>query len=132
MTVLWVALGSAIGGGARYGVGALVVGMGGISSVWATLIVNVTGSFAIGTLTSAGLMAKFSGLSTQDARAFLMVGMCGGFTTFSAFSMETLELFRRSGLLAASANIAFSVTLCLVAIWLGQQFQEAVWPTGRR
>src|SRR5207253_4294793 len=85
---------------------------------WGTLVVNVTGSFIIGffaTLTAPeGRM--FAGSST---RHFFMTGICGGYTTFSAFSLQTLNLAREGEWLRAGANTVGSVVLCLIAVWLG-------------
>jgi CrcB protein len=115
---VWVALGSAIGGMARYGVGVVAVRLWGAAFPWGTLIINVAGSFIIGffgTLTFAdGPMPASLGL-----RTFVMVGFCGGFTTFSSFSLQTLELARDEQWLGALANIALSVVLCLLAVTAG-------------
>jgi CrcB protein len=118
MTYLWVALGSAIGGAARYGCTDLATRWLGASFPWGTLIVNASGSLLIGVL--ATLMAPDSRLlATPDMRAFLMIGIVGGYTTFSSFSLETLNLARGGEWLFASANVALSVVLCLAAVSLG-------------
>jgi CrcB protein len=118
MTYLWVALGGALGSVARYAFSGIAVRWFGASFPWGILFVNVSGSFAIGLL--ATLVAAdgrpFLGI---DARAFVLVGVLGGFTTFSSFSLETLELARGGALGAAGANVALSVVLCLVGAWLG-------------
>ena len=85
---------------------------------WGTLFVNIAGSFAIGLL-AALVSADGQRLLGADARAFAIVGVLGGFTTFSSFSLETLELARGGALGAAGANVAFSVALCLFGAWLG-------------
>jgi CrcB protein len=82
----------------------------------ATLLVNVSGSFLIGLL--AGSDAARSWL-VDDVRVFLLVGILGGFTTFSSFSYDTLYLWRESGAPRAALNVALNVTLCLFAVWLG-------------
>ena len=85
---------------------------------------NVTGSFTIGLL--AALVAADGRLSLgADARAFLMVGVLGGFTTFSSFSLETLNLARSGALAPAMLNVAGSVVLCLAAVSVG--FATAGW-----
>jgi CrcB protein len=118
MTYLWIALGSAIGGAARYGCTDLAARWLGASFPWGTLIVNVSGSFLIGLL--AGVMSPDGRLlATPDVRAFLMIGILGGYTTFSSFSLETLNLARDGEWVFASANVALSVGLCLAAVWLG-------------
>jgi CrcB protein len=85
---------------------------------WGTLLVNVTGSFAIGLL-AALATADGRAVVVGDARAFLVVGLLGGFTTFSAFSVETLRLAQAGEWGSAGANVAASVLLCLLAVWIG-------------
>lgn len=90
---------------------------------WGTLFVNVVGSCVIGIL--AALLLP-GGRVSAEAQAvvtpFLMVGICGGFTTFSAFSLQTLNLIREREWLYAGGNILVSVILCLIAVWLGFLF----------
>ena len=118
MTYLWVALGGALGSVARYACSGAAVRWLGAGFPYGTLFVNVSGSFAIGML--AALVASDGRpLLSPDARAFVLVGVLGGFTTFSSFSLETLNLVRSGALGAASANVALSVVLCLVGAWLG-------------
>jgi CrcB protein len=118
MAYLWVAFGGALGSVARYACSSAMTRWIGAGFPWWTLFVNVTGSFAIGLL--AALVASDGRpLLGPDARAFLVVGVLGGYTTFSSFSLETLELARSATLAAAAANVALSVTLCLVGAWLG-------------
>jgi fluoride exporter len=115
---LWVAIGGAIGSVARYWLAALSVRHWGETFPWGILIVNVSGSFLIGLF---GALTAPDGpwpLGT-DARLFFMAGVCGGFTTFSAFSLQTLSLLENRQWLYAGANIVASVVLCLVAVWLG-------------
>ena len=118
MTYLYVALGSALGGMARYGIGLAAARLWGSGFPWGTILINVLGSFVIGcfaTLTlPAGRLPAAPGL-----RVFVMVGLCGGFTTFSSFSLQTLELARDDAWGAAFANIALSVLLCLAAVAAG-------------
>jgi CrcB protein len=118
MAYLWVALGGALGSMARYGCTGFAARWLGVGFPYGTLFVNVTGSYAIGVL---GTLALGGGrtLATTDARAFLIVGILGGFTTFSSFSLDTLNLARAGNLGAAASNIALSVVLCLVAVSLG-------------
>ena len=115
---LWVAIGSAIGGVLRFACSGLIAERIGEVFPWGTLVVNVAGSFAIGFFaTLTGPDARF--LLGTTARQFVMVGICGGFTTFSAFSLQTLNLARDGDFLRASCNVLASVALCLVAVWLG-------------
>lgn len=83
---------------------------------WATIVVNVVGSLAIG-----WLMARLDGTESGPVRAhsFWVVGFCGGFTTFSAFSWQTFEHMQKGHWGPAAANVFLSVALCLAATWLG-------------
>jgi CrcB protein len=118
LNYLLVALGGALGSVARYGVNDLVVRWLGGKFPWGTLLVNISGSFAIGLF--ASLAGGASGwLVSPAARTFLMAGFCGGFTTFSAFSLQTLDLARQGAWLYAGLNILGSVALCLLSVWLG-------------
>ena len=108
-----IALGGALGSVARALVGLSIQGR----FPWATLVVNVTGSLLIG-----WLMARLGALepaAAARAQSFLVVGVCGGFTTFSAFSWQTLEQMLKGQWAAAIANVLLSVVLCLLAVWLG-------------
>ncbi len=118
MTYVWIAIGSALGGMTRYWFGGLIDGRVGAAFPWGTIIVNITGSFLI------GLIATLTGpdgrwLVGTTARQFMMVGICGGYTTFSSFSLQTLNLVRDGEFLYAGWNIALSVVFCLLAVWLG-------------
>lgn len=118
MTYIWIAVGSALGGVLRYGCSGLAARLIGETFPWGTLIVNVTGSFVIGVFfTLTGPDGRL--LAGTTARQFVMVGLCGGFTTFSSFSLQTLSLLRDGEILYAGANIAASVLLCMLAVWLG-------------
>ena len=116
---LWIALGSALGGMARYWLSGVVARRFGEAFPVGTLIVNVTGSFAIGFIAS---LSDPGGrlLMGVSARQFIMLGVLGGYTTFSSFSLQTLNLARDGEWLYASANVALSVLLCLLAVWFGQ------------
>ena len=115
---MWVAVGSAIGGVARYWCSGLIAHLFGETFPWGTLIVNVVGSFLIGLIaTLSGTDGRF--IIPAEARQFLMVGILGGFTTFSSFSLQTLTLARDGQWLLVSANIVGSVVLCLVMVWAG-------------
>lgn len=90
---------------------------------WGTFLVNVIGSFVIGALASvADQPGRFS--LSPAMRQLLMVGICGGFTTFSSFSIQTLELMRGGQPFYAAANVVGSVLLCLLAVWGGHQFGQ--------
>ena len=113
MTYLMVALGGALGSVLRFWLGALIGTKAG-APFWGTLFVNVTGCFLIGLLGNL----RENGPGEFD-RYFLMVGVLGGYTTFSTFSLQTLELFRAGSPGLAAANVALSMVLCLLAVWLG-------------
>ena len=113
MTFLWVALGGAIGSMGRYGLGLWLARHEGFP--WGTLAANILGSFIIGVC--AGFFMDERRKSTNAI--FLMPGFCGGFTTFSAFSLQTVELMREQAWLKAAANAGGSVILCLICVWLG-------------
>ena len=118
MTYFWVMLGSALGGGARFFVSGLAAQHIGQTFPIGTLIVNVTGSFVIGFF--ASLTAPDGRVFVgSDARQFVMTGLCGGYTTFSSFSLQTLNLARDGENLLAGANVVLSVVLCLLAVWAG-------------
>ncbi len=118
MDYLWIALGSALGGMARHGVAVAAADRFGSTLPWGTLVVNVVGSFSIGFLASLAAAGRgpFDAIATQR---FLMVGLLGGFTTFSSFSLQTLQLFEQGQRGSAMGNVVVSVALCLVGVWLG-------------
>jgi CrcB protein len=118
MSYLWVAAGSALGGMARYWCSGVIAHRIGETFPWGTLTVNVAGSFAIG-LFAALVEPEGRFFISPAARQFVMIGIFGGFTTFSAFSVQTLTLMREGEVLRAGMNVALSVVLCLVAVWLG-------------
>lgn len=121
---LWIGLGSALGGMARYWSSGLIAVQFGESFPFGTLLVNVLGSFLIGVI--ATLTAPDGRLFVgTEMRQFLMLGILGGYTTFSSFSIETLELMRGGEWMRAGALVILSVTLCLLAVWLGHA--AAVW-----
>lgn len=115
---LTVALGGALGTMARFGVSGLVAAGFGETFPWGTLIVNVSGCFLIGffaTLTAPDGRLFVGGTTRQ----FVMTGFCGGYTTFSSFSLQTLNLIHDGEFLHAGWNVLGSVALCLVSVWLG-------------
>ena len=119
----WVGLGGALGSTARFWLSLFVDGRVGSKFPWGTFLVNVIGSFVIGALAAvADQPGRFS--LSPAMRQLLMVGICGGFTTFSSFSIQTLELMRGGQPLYAAANIVGSVLLCLLAVWGGHQFGQ--------
>jgi CrcB protein len=118
LVVVAIALGSALGGVARYGLSGVVARAFGETFPWGTLVVNVTGSFLIGVVaTLTGPDGRL--LVSPVTRQFWLIGIFGGFTTFSAFSLQTLSLAQDGEWLRAGGNVALSVGLCLVFVWLG-------------
>lgn len=115
---LWIGLGSALGGMGRFWLSTWMAQRVGESFPWGTLAVNVSGSFAIGLLAAlASPEDRF--LISPKVGQFLMIGVCGGFTTFSAFSIQTLNLMRDGQWLYAAAYVLGSVLFCLAAVWCG-------------
>jgi CrcB protein len=113
-----VAIGSALGGVLRYAVTLLAAGWFGDAFPWGTILINIGGSFVIGffaTLTRPEGRWRVA----PALRLFVMVGLCGGYTTFSSFSLQTFVLLRQGAWLAALANVGLSLALCLLAVWLG-------------
>ena len=116
-TTVWVALGSALGSLARYGV-QLSLATTGDPMPLGTLTVNTLGSVLIGGF-AAWQWPQGHLLASIQARQFMMTGFCGGFTTFSVFSLETLFLLEHQLWAAATVNIALTVSLCLAGVCLG-------------
>ncbi len=125
MNYFFVAIGSALGGVLRFWISALFERRFGESFPWGTIFINITGSFII------GLCFSLEGndgrpLLGPSARAFTLVGVLGGYTTFSSFSLQTLNLIRAGQFPLALANVMLSVVLCLVAVWLGHLVARAI------
>ena len=115
--VMWVALGSVLGGTARFWLSGFVARRVGETFPWGTLLINVLGSFVIGWF---GTLTLPNGpRPASEMRLFVMVGICGGFTTFSAFSLQTFDLLRDGENLRALAYIVASVLLCVTATVFG-------------
>jgi len=118
MTILWVALGSALGGAGRYAVSGFMAHLVGETFPWGTLTVNVAGSFLI-TLVAAMTGPDGRMFMSSDIRQFIMLGVLGGFTTFSSFGLQTLALAQDGEWLRVSGNVVGSVVLCLAGAWAG-------------
>lgn len=118
-----VSLGAAIGGALRYGLSSYVNKSQSTIFPIGTLLVNVLGSFALGIIMFYLSEKEFIG---NEFRLFLSVGLCGGFTTFSTFSYETLMLFRDSEFGLAIYNVLLNVVLCLVGIYLAYLISKLI------
>jgi CrcB protein len=116
--------GSALGGGARLYVSTLVSRSLGTEFPWGTLVVNVAGCLIVGVL-GAAFAPPGRIHDLQDLRVFLVVGLLGGFTTFSAFSLEALMLLQRGQPAAAAGYVAASVAGCLLAVWIAYSLASA-------
>jgi CrcB protein len=115
---IWVGLGGALGSVARFWCSGFVARHFGETFPWGTLSINIVGSFII------GFFAELTGpdgrwLAGPSVRQFVMIGICGGYTTFSSFSLQTLSLARNEQWFRAGANIVLSVVLCLLFVWIG-------------
>ena len=118
MSYLWIFIGGGLGSIARFAASGLVARLVGETFPWGTILVNVTGSFLIGFIaTLTGTEGRW--LVSPSAREFVMIGVLGGYTTFSSFSLQTLTLARDGEWLHAGVNVVVSVILCLAAVWLG-------------
>ena len=125
LTYLYIALGGAIGSVARYAVSGSVARATHEVFPWGTLTANISGCFVI------GLFAVLTGPdgripASPDVRQFVMVGICGGYTTFSSFSLQTLVLARDGDMTRAAANVVVSVLFCLVGVYLGSMLGVAI------
>jgi len=128
LNYLWVGIGGALGSIARFWASGFVARHFGETFPYGTLVVNVTGSFLIGffaTLTAP----DGRWLVSPGGRIFFMVGICGGYTTFSSFSLQTLNLARDGEWLHAGANAVLSFTCCMIAVWLGHFLAMFLNPT---
>jgi fluoride exporter len=122
---LWIAVASALGGVARYWCSGAAARLIGETFPWGTIIVNIVGSFII------GFFATLTGpdgriFADTLTRQFVMIGFCGGYTTFSSFSLQTLALVQDGEWVLASANIALSVIACLLAVWAGYALAASI------
>jgi fluoride exporter len=120
---LWVAIGGALGSVSRFWLNGFISAKFGESAQifpLGTLIVNVSGSFLIGIFAALAIPeGRMDSQSRAFTTQFLMIGICGGYTTFSSFSLQTLNLLRDREWLYAAGNVILSVVLCMIAVWLG-------------
>ena len=127
VSYILVMLGGALGTGARFWASGFVAERAGEFFPLGTLVVNVTGSFVI------GFFAAFSDpegplLVSPRFRQFFMTGVCGGYTTFSSFSLQTLGLIREGDWFRAGLNTVLSFACCLTAVWLGRILALTILP----
>ena len=118
ISYLVVAIGGALGSMARFWASGAIAQRFGETFPLGTLVVNITGSFVL------GFFAAITGpdgrvLAAPTLRQFFMIGLCGGYTTFSSFSLQTLALAREGEWFFAGLNAIASLILCLVGVWLG-------------
>jgi fluoride exporter len=118
MTLLWIAIAGAIGSVGRYLVSLWMLDRFS-QPMWGTLTVNFVGSFLIGFLMVLTVNESSKFIAGPEMRAGLTIGFCGGFTTFSTFSQQTLALFEKGDTLLAMLNVGLSVSLCLLGVFLG-------------
>ena len=114
---LLVGLGGALGSMARYGTCLVIARLWPMAFPLGTLLINITGSIAMGLF--VGLMARFLSANQEPLRLFVAVGIFGGFTTFSSFSLDTITLIERGDVIPAIAYVALSVVVCLIGLYLG-------------
>jgi CrcB protein len=125
LSIALVALGGALGSTARYLMAGWAQGISkSIDFPFGTLTVNLIGCFVIGFLAH---LAEARGIFTPETRAFVFVGILGGFTTFSSFGNDTLNLARDGNLFNALGNIAANVILGLALVWLGRAVAYFIW-----
>lgn len=115
---IWIAVGGALGSVARYWMTGVAARLFGETFPWGTLLINILGSFVIGFFVALTSPEGGRYVVDPNMRAFVTVGICGGFTTFSAFSLQTLVLMQEGEWLHAGGYVVGSVMLCLVAVWL--------------
>ena len=119
LAYLWIAIGGALGSVSRFWLNGLVSQRFDTFPL-GTLAINVLGSFIIGIFAALTIPeGRMSSDGRTFATQFVMIGICGGFTTFSSFSLQTLNLLRDREWLYAGGNVLLSVALCLIATWLG-------------
>jgi len=125
MSILFVAVGGALGSVSRYLLGTWIQSLSkSIDFPFGTLLVNLIGCFVIGLLSQ---LAEARGVFTPEARAFVFIGILGGFTTFSSFGNDTVNLFRDGESLNAFMNVGANVILGLVLVWLGRTVAYWIW-----
>jgi len=124
-SALWIFVGGGLGSLARWGASGFIANRIGETFPWGTLCINVSGSFVIGLFaTATGPEGRW--LAPATFRQFFMLGICGGYTTFSSFSLQTLNLAEDGEWFKAGANSVLSLVLCLLGVWLGSLLASAI------
>jgi len=124
-SVIFVALGGALGSVSRYLLGTWTQTLSkSIDFPYGTLAVNLIGCFLIGALSQ---LAETRGVFTSESRVFVFIGILGGFTTFSSFGNDTINLFRDGETLNALANVGSNVIVGLMLVWLGRAVAYLIW-----
>jgi CrcB protein len=127
---LWIFVGGGLGSLARWGVSGWIATAAGETFPWGTIIVNITGCFVIGVFaTVTGPEGRW--LASPTFRQFFMLGICGGYTTFSSFSLQALTLAEDGQWFKAGANCVLSLVLCLLGTWLGHLIATSINSTPR-
>ena len=125
LSIIYVALGGALGSASRYLLGTWTQSISkSIDFPYGTLTVNLIGCFVIGFLSQ---LAESRGAFTSESRAFVFVGILGGFTTFSSFGNDTINLLRDGETFNALANIGANVIVGLLLVWLGRMVSYWIW-----
>lgn len=128
MQYLVIGLGGALGSMLRFGLGSFIdsnVQKGGSAFSWGTILVNITGCFIIGFIWTISATEGRILLSTYT-RSFILIGILGGYTTFSSFGLQTFLLVQSGQRWEAAANVLLSVVLCLVGVWLGAMLASSI------
>lgn len=125
LATLFVAIGGAIGSVARFWLTEISARLWGGEFPWGTIIANVSGSLLIGAITALPVLGPRDLLGPLG-RQFLMIGIMGGYTTFSSFSLQTLIMLQHGHLAKAAVNVVGSVALCLIAVWAGYALAASV------
>lgn len=123
MTGLYVFVGGGIGSMLRYLMGLLIQRLGWTAMPYATFLVNIVGSFLIGYLAATVATTQ---QENSSSKWFWMVGFCGGFTTFSSFSLETLNLVKQGNTATAMGYVFLTNLICLLFVWVGYQCHQNV------
>ena len=126
---LVIGLGGALGSMLRFGLGTWIdttISKAGQIFPWGTIVVNITGCFIIGFVAAISAAGEGRIFLSPLTRSFITIGILGGYTTFSSFSLQTLTLAQDGQWGGAAANVLISVVLCLVGVWLGATFAGAM------